>query len=216
MRIVIAGCGRVGSDLARSLADGGHDVSVIDQTEAAVEQLGSTFNGSTHVGVAYDVDVQESAGIKYADVFVAVTNSDNANLMSVQVAETVFEVPKAIARLDDPSREDAYRALNVSYVAGSKLVANVIYQQIVEHEFAYHLTFGGGDVEIVEMTLGPEAEGVSVAELEMADRFRVAAVRRDGTTHIPDPEFDLQDGDFVVAAARKGTSSKLRRYLEAD
>ena len=105
MRIVIAGSGRVGGDLAHELADHGHDVSVVDHSKTALEELGTTFNGSVHLGLAYVVGVLKEAGIEYADAFVAVTDSDNANLMAVQLAKAVFMVPKTIARLDDPSRE---------------------------------------------------------------------------------------------------------------
>jgi K+ transport systems, NAD-binding component len=204
MRIVIAGCGRVGSDLATILGEEGHDVSIVDRDEASFRRLGGTFNGTTHVGFAYDVRVLREAGIEFADVFVAVTSADNANLMSVQVARSVFGVPRTIARLDDPARADAYRALDIRYVPASQLVSRVIYERVVEAEFDYHVTFPAGDVEIVDMVLGPEVAGMTVADLEVANTLRVAAVRRRSRTIIPDGEFALHEGDLVVAAARHG------------
>ena len=216
MRIVIAGSGRVGGDLAHELADHGHDVSVVDYSRSALEELGTTFNGSVHLGLAYDVGVLKEAGIEYADAFVAVTDSDNANLMAVQLAKEVFMVPKTIARLDDPNRERAYRELDVAYIPASKLIAKVVYEQVVEEEFRFHVTFEDGETEIVDMRLGPAAEDLTVADLEIEDRFRVAAVRRAGTTHIPDQEFHLKEGDLVVAAARKGVVNKIRRYLVTE
>ena len=123
---MIAGCGRVGGDLARRLADAGHDVSVIDDRPGVFKQLGSTFNGTMHEGLGYDVRVLREAGIEFADAFVAVTNQDNANVMAVQVAKQVFGVPRTIARLDDPMRADSYQALDIEYVAGARLTASVI------------------------------------------------------------------------------------------
>lgn len=216
MRIVIAGSGRVGSDLAHGLADRGHDVSVVDISRTALESLGTTFNGSVHLGLAYDVGVLREAGIEYAEAFVAVTDSDNANLMAVQLAKEVFMVPKTIARLDDPSRERAYRALDVDYIPASKLISKVVYEQLIEQEFRIHVTFEGGEIEIVDILLGPEASELTVGELEVEDRLRVAAVRRADRTFIPDNDFHLQAGDVVVAAARQGVSSKVRRYLAED
>lgn len=213
MRVVIAGCGRVGSDLALTLAEEGHDVSVIDSRPGVFDRLGSTFNGTTYEGLGYDVRVLKEAGIEFADAFVAATDSDNANAMAVQVAKRVFGVPKTIARLDDPAREDAYRALDVQFVPGAKLTSKVIHEQIVREEFSYHVTFSGGDVEIVEMTIGPEGTGVSVAALEVSDALRVAAVYRRHRTLIPDPGFILAEGDLVVAAARSGARKKIRRFL---
>ena len=213
MRIVIAGCGRVGSDLAVTLSEEGHDVSVIDNLSGVFDRLGSTFNGTTHEGLGYDVRVLREAGIEFADAFVAATDSDNANAMAVQVAKRVFGVPKTIARLDDPAREEAYRALDVQFVPGAKLTSKVIHEQIVREEFSYHVTFSGGDVEVVEMIIGPEGAGLPVADLEISDDLRVAAVYRGQRTIIPDDDFALAEGDLVVAAARTGARKKIRHFL---
>ncbi len=213
MRIVIAGCGRVGSDLAVALAEEAHDVSVVDLEAARFAALGGTFNGTTHEGSAYDVRTLRDAGIEFADAFVAVTNNDNANVMAVQVARSVFGIEKTIARLDDPHRADAYRALNVRYVAASQLVSRVIHEQIIEQEFDYHVTFSGGDVEVVEMTLRGDIDGLTVDGLELDDGLRIAAVRRDGRTFIPDGAFKLEPGDLVVAAARHGSRARISRFL---
>ncbi len=213
MRIVIAGCGRVGSDLALTLADEGHDVSVIDNQPAVFARLGSTFNGTTHVGLAYDVRVLRDAGIEFADAFIAATNSDNGNAMAVQVAERVFGVPTTIARLDDPAREEAYRALNVRFVPGAKLTSKVMHEQIVREEFSYHVTFPAGDVEIVEMTIGDNGAGLPVSAFELEDDLRVAAVYRGHRTIIPGDDFTFAPGDLVVAAARSGARKKIGKYL---
>lgn len=213
MRIVIAGCGRVGSDLAVTLAEEGHDVSVIDDRSDTFRRLGGTFNGTMHVGSAYDVRALRDAGIEFAHAFVAVTSSDNANMMAVQLARSVFGVTKTIARLDDPARVEAYRALDIRYVAAAKLTSRVVHEQLVEEEFDYHVTFPGGDVEVVDLVLDGAADGITVADLEVPDGLRVAAVRRRSRTIIPHPDFKLKAGDLVVAAARHGVRSRVLKYL---
>lgn len=213
MRIVIAGCGRVGSDLALTLSEEGHDVSIVDTRPEVFDRLGSTFNGTTHEGLGYDVELLREAGIELADAFVAATDSDNANAMAVQVAKRVFGVPKTIARLDDPAREEAYRALDVQFVPGAKLTSKVIHEQIVREEFSYHVTFAGGDVEIVEIIIGPDGSGIAVEELEVPGSLRVAAIYRDGRSVIPDDRFQLSEGDLVVAAAAAGARKKIRKYV---
>jgi len=213
VRIVIAGCGRVGSDLALTLSEEGHDVSVIDNRPGVFDRLGSTFNGTTFEGLGYDVRVLRDAGIELADAFIAATDSDNANAMAVQVAQRVFGVPKTIARLDDPAREEAYRALGVHFVPGAKLTSKVIHEQVVREEFSYHVTFSGGDVEIVEMTVGPDGAGLPVDVLQQPGELRVSAIHRGHRTLIPDDQFVLAEGDLVVAAARTGARKKIRRYL---
>ena len=206
----------MGSSLANDLADRGHDVTVIDKRQESLDQLGKSFNGSTIRGNGYDVDTLKRAGIEDADVFVAVTDDDNANLMAVQVAKVVYGVDRAIARLYEPSREESYRALDVQYVTGTRLVSNVVLELIVDPEFQYHLTFAAGDVEIVEMRMGGQAEGLTVDELETPGALRVAAVQRQGRTMIPEEGFLLRDGDLVVGAARRGAASKVRQYLREE
>jgi trk/ktr system potassium uptake protein len=212
--IVIAGCGRVGSNLAMTLSDEGHDVSVVDEDPKKIETLGASFNGRTQVGLAYDVQTLRMADIEFADAFVAVTSNDNANVMAVQVAKNVFGVRKTIARMDDPARADVYRALDVQYVLGAHLVSRVIHEQLVERGFNIHISFGSGDIEIVEMRLGASAEGVTVREFQGRDGVRVSVIERNGTTFIPEPETQLKSGDLVVAAAKLGMADRIHDYLE--
>ncbi|MFA5338299.1 MAG: NAD-binding protein [Candidatus Omnitrophota bacterium] len=98
MYVIIVGCGRVGSELAKLLSNEGHDVVVIDKSPSSFDRLGGTFNGITLVGNGFDQDLLKSAGIEKADAFCTVTNGDNTNLISAQVAKKIFNVPKVIAR----------------------------------------------------------------------------------------------------------------------
>lgn len=215
MRVVIAGCGRTGREVALALVEHGDDVSVVDdRPEVFRLLLGRDFDGTTHVGLAYDVATLREAGLGDADAFLALTDSDNVNLMAAQVAKRVFEVPLAIARLDDPAREPSYRALGVSFVAGAKLVAEVVVERVHEPDFAYHLTFPTSTVQVVEMVLGEDAEGITVDDLEVEGSLRVAAVRRSGVVTIPTGETVLHPGDLVVAAAARGVAAKIRHYLD--
>lgn len=210
---MIAGSGRVGRQVALLLAEAGEDVSVIDERPEAETELGTSFNGTFHVGVAFDVDALRAAGIEDADAFVAVTNSDNINLMAVQVAKSVFNVPRAIARLDDPNRERSYRALDVDFVAGAHLAAQVIAERLREPDFAYHVTFPTGDVQILEMVVGRHAAGLSVRALEREGGFRVAAVRRGDAVAVATSDLELERGDIVVAAVKQGSEASIRALL---
>lgn len=216
MLIVIAGCGRVGFDLAVTLSEEGHDVSVIDENPAKLDALGASFNGRTQIGLAYDVRTLRAADIEFADAFVSVTSNDNANVMAVQVAKEVFGVPKTIARMDDPARADVYRALDVQYVLGAHLVSRVIHEQLLAGGFDVHIAFDRGDVEIVEMRLGEGAEGISVRDFQVSDGLRVSAIERNGDTFIPSGETVLHQGDLVVAAARRGVAKRIADFLDED
>jgi len=214
MHIVIAGIGRVGSELARKTSLDGHDVVAIDKETAAFDRLGSDFNGETVVGEAFDISVLRQAGIEVADVFLAVTSSDNVNLMATEVVRRIFKTPRAIARLYDPARQSSYHALGIDYITGTQLIANVIYEQAISESFSFHVTFPEGDVEIIDFTLGRAANGMSLAELEIRNKLRVAAVHRNGETFIPGRRFVLAEGDLIVAAARDGVQSRYEHLLD--
>jgi trk system potassium uptake protein TrkA len=214
VRIVIAGCGRVGSDLALSLSDSGHDVSVIDNDAEAFRRLGSAFNGTTHDGQAYDIRVLRDAGIEFAHAFAAVTSFDNVNLMAVQIANQVFGVPKTVARLDDPRRTDAYRALNIRHVTAGKLISRAVREQILEGEYQSHLAFLGENVELMEMLMSADADGITVHDLEISGRLRVAAVRRGLEVIVATRRLVLEEDDIVIAAAEEGVRRKISRYCK--
>ncbi len=216
MHVVIAGCGRVGSSLAHVLIEDGHDVTVVDRNPRALESLGKSFDGAVVEGTAYDVDVLRMAGLQAEDVLVASTGSDNANLMAVEIARRVFNVERAIARLYDPSRERAYRALGIQYVTATKLITNILREQIIDEEFVYHVAFDDGDVEVVEFVLNKEADGLRVDDIEVRNKLRVAAVRRGPDTFVPSRRFVLQAGDLVVASAREGVKRRIDRFIEQD
>ncbi len=130
MNVVVVGCGRVGSQLATMLSIEGHNVTVIDKSDDAFRRLGGTFNGVTIVGLGFDEEILEEAGIRDADAFAAVTNLDNTNLMAAEVARKIFEVPHVVARLYNPARERTYQQLGLDYVCGTTLVAEVLVDKI--------------------------------------------------------------------------------------
>lgn len=212
MHVIIGGCGRVGADLADRLSDDGHDVVVLDVSETAFDRIGSAFNGETVTADITDKDAMIQAGIEHADALVAVTDLDNANLMSVEIAKELFGVRKTVARLFNPQREESYRKIGVHYVSGTRLVAKAIMNELQAGTFPLHVGFEG-DVEVVEMRVHDGGHGVSVADLEAIGRVRVAAVERGARARIPSSDERLQTGDLVVAAVGRGAHKKLRRLV---
>lgn len=126
MRVVILGCGRVGAYLAGMLAEAGHQVTVIDKNSLAFNRLGADFPGRTVVGTGIDEDVLRRAGIEQADAFVAVTNGDNTNMMSAQIAREIFGVKRVICRVYDPLRGELYRTLGLETICSTTWAANRI------------------------------------------------------------------------------------------
>ncbi len=126
MYIIIAGCRKVGSNLARTLAEEGHDVVVVDSDEKDFELLGSGFNGMTLAGMPIDEDVLRSAGIEKADALAAVTDDDNMNVMISQVARGIFHVPNVVTRIYDPEREKVFRSMGLRTLCPTMLAVERI------------------------------------------------------------------------------------------
>ena len=126
MRTVIVGCGRVGAMLATMLDDGGHQVTILDISTAAFDRLPSTFKGSALRGDGTDEDTLERAGAADADLFLAMTEGDNRNIMAAQLATEAFRVAQVIAKINDPLRAQAYSELGVSTICRTDLMASAI------------------------------------------------------------------------------------------
>jgi trk system potassium uptake protein len=131
VKIVILGCGRVGSTLATMLDRAGHTVSIIDYTSDAFQRLSPDFGGETILGNGVDEEVLVRAGIKEADAFVAVTNGDNRNIMSSQIAKEIFRVKKVMCRIYDPIREEIYHELGLETISPTKVGAQMFFDAIV-------------------------------------------------------------------------------------
>ena len=116
MRAVIVGCSRLGARLASVLDKRGHTVSIIDLDSLAFRRLADSFGGDTVIGTGIDEDVLISAGIRQADLFIAVTNGDNRNIMAAQLAKHAFEVKRVMCRIYDPVRADTYRKLGITAI----------------------------------------------------------------------------------------------------
>lgn len=110
MRIIIIGCGRVGSRIALELSQNGNEVSVVDRNPLAFDKLLGAFNGNMIVGTGIDEDTLISAGIENAHSVISVTKGDNTNIMVGQIAKFLFKVPNVIVRTSDPKNKEFYES----------------------------------------------------------------------------------------------------------
>jgi trk system potassium uptake protein len=128
VKIVIVGCGRVGSTLARQMADEGNEVSIVDESLSSFARLGEDFGGQMVVGSGIDEEVLRRAGIEGADCFASVTNGDNRNIMAAQIAKEVFHVGRVITRIYDPIRAEVYRELGLETVCPTTIGAALLHE----------------------------------------------------------------------------------------
>jgi trk system potassium uptake protein TrkA len=132
MKIIIMGCGRVGARLASLLDEDGHDVTVLDIDTYSFRRLPASFGGTALFGNGIDEEALKKAGIEEADIFVAMTQGDNRNVMSCQIAKHVFNVPRVLCRIYDPLREEMYSALGLETLSPTKVFAQLFREKIEE------------------------------------------------------------------------------------
>ena len=131
MKIVILGNGRFGSYLANRLDEAGQNVIVIDRTIDNFNRLSSGFRGKTVIGNGVDEDTLKRADIEEADVFIAVTNGDNRNIMAAQLAKEIFHVNKVICGIRDPERAELYKSLGLEVISATDFTSTRIYDRLL-------------------------------------------------------------------------------------
>ena len=130
MYIIVVGCSRVGVTIAQSLESEGHSVVVVDRSRENLQKLGRSFSGITVVGSGFAPEVLKEAGIGRADVLLAVTDSDNANIVCAQVAKKLFNLERVFARIYDPARAATYQKMGVEIISETQLVVNALKEKV--------------------------------------------------------------------------------------
>ncbi len=130
MKVVIMGCGRVGAQLATLLDNEGHTVAVLDTDAYSFRRLPSDFNGIALLGNGIDEEALKRAGIEEADIFVALTQGDNRNVMAAQIAKHIFNVPRVMCRIYDPLRQELYSTLGLETISPTKVFAQLFKEKV--------------------------------------------------------------------------------------
>jgi len=209
MHVIIVGCGRVGAELAKLLVGEGHNVVIVDRNPSSFERLGGTFNGLTVVGNGFDLSLLKEAGIEKADAFCSLTNGDNTNLVSAQVAKRIFNVPKVIARVYDPQRARIYSALGMDIISGTILFAAMVRDKIIESRFSSYL-IETKELGVIEIEVKNDLVGKSVQQINVRGEFLVTAVRRLEGVFIPYPETVLMGKDTLMAVVKVASLKKIK------
>ncbi len=130
MKVVIMGSGRVGARLAGLLDADGHNVTVLDNDTYSFRRLPPEFSGTALLGNGIDQEVLKKAGIEEADVFVALTQGDNRNVMAAQIAKHIFNVPRVVCRIYDPLRRELYDTLGLEAFSPTAIFAQMLKEEL--------------------------------------------------------------------------------------
>ncbi|HET9674510.1 MAG TPA: TrkA family potassium uptake protein [Gaiellaceae bacterium] len=217
MFVVVAGGGKVGSNVARTLLKRGHEVTLVEQRPDRYEQLEREFEHQVQVGDATELFVLERAGIaRPADIVIAVTGDDEDNLVIGQLAKEKYGVERVIARVNDPRNQSLFDLLGIRQtVSAMQMVLGLIEHEVPEHELVHLLELRKENLEIVEVEIekGAACAGKRVEELSLPQGARLISVMRDGTAEIAVGATKLEPGDQVLAILEPGKEDDLRKLM---
>lgn len=213
MHVVVVGCGRVGSGLARILEERGHTVAIIDKQPKAFRRLPEGFAGRTIEGVGFDRDHLRAAGIEEASALAAVTNGDNSNIMVARTAREVFGVERVIARIYDSRRAAIYEKLGIPTIATVAWTTDRVLRRILPDAPATEWTDPSATVILVERAVAPSWAGRRLADLDVEGLSRVAAIARLGVGQVPTPDLVTQEGDVVYVMVPSERLADLDEHL---
>jgi trk system potassium uptake protein TrkA len=217
VHVIIVGCGRVGSELAVSLASASHEVVVVDKTAGAFRRLPDGWPGRTVVGLGFDRDTLAEAAVGDTDALAAVTSGDNSNILTARVAREHYEVPNVVARIYDPRRAELYQRLGIPTVATVTWTVDQVVRRLFPERAVTEWTDPSGQILLVERALPRRWVGRSLDHLLTTDRLRLVSVRRSSGPSLARPGMIGQEGDLLYLAVQKeALDAVTEQFAEAD
>jgi trk system potassium uptake protein len=222
MKIIIAGAGAVGSHLAKMLSNTNHDITVIDNDQGRLKNVGALFDILTLEGNASSMGILKEAKIKKADLFIAVTQSESVNIASCILASELG-ASKTIARIDNqeylfPANRDLLQKMGINYMIYPEMIAAREIVGLLSHTgMSDVVDFSGGRLHLYAFKLDEKAPILNKSLIEVTDvdeilEYRAVAITREGKTIIPRGHDIFLEGDLVYVITNKGGVNNLLRY----
>lgn len=216
MYVILAGGGKVGYYLTKTLIDEGHEVLLIEKNRGKAADLAEELGEVVAAGDACEVRTMSEIGMERADVVVAVTGDDEDNLVVCQMAKRRFHVPRTIARVNNPKNEDIFQRLGIdATVSSTRIIFNLIEQQIETDEVIPIAALERGNIEIVEIDLGPNSPvvGKKIPSVTMPQEAVIISIVRDEHAILPNLDVELKEGDSVIALVTADKEAELRNVF---
>jgi trk system potassium uptake protein len=217
MFVLVAGGGKVGSNLARTLIREGHEVTLIEQRGERYGQLEVELEHQVHKGDATELFTLERAGIERPpDIVVAVTGDDEDNVVICQLARDRYGVGNVIARVNDPRNQPYFDLLGIApTVSATAAIMGLIEHEVPQHGLIHLLELRKENLVIDEITVGEKAAcaGKEIREVAFPEGSRVISVVRAGKAEVPDASLRLESGDSVLVILEPGKEDELRKVL---
>ena len=217
MYVVVAGGGKVGANLTRSLIAMGHEVTLIEQRRDRFERLEEELEHQVQHGDATEMWVLERAGLaRPPDIVIAATGDDEDNIVICQLARERYGVPKTIARVNDPRNQPHFDLLGIAPTVCATLnLLALVEHEVPEHGLVHLLDLRREDLAVVEVQIEPDSPsvGARIADLRLPEGAQVISVVRSGQARLGDGALRLEPGDQVLAVLKRGVEEEVRRAL---
>lgn len=214
--IVISGGGKVGSFLARQLSEKGHTVVVIEKNEGVCEKLATSCQAMVINGDACDYRFQEEARVDKADVFAAVTGEDDDNLVACQLARTSFDVPRTVARVNNPKNERIFNLMGIDAISSTTVIGHLIEEETTVGDVITLHVMKKGEFAIVEVDILDRGGSVTrkpIKDLGLPEGCVLVSIIRGDEVAIPRGGDTLQPGDSVIAVTSVEKEQQLKKIL---
>jgi trk system potassium uptake protein len=213
MYVIVAGGGRIGYYLTKGLLSAGHEVVLIEKDKSRAAVLFDYLGETVVRGDACEVRTMKQYGMERADVVAATTGDDEDNLVICQMAKQRFGVPRTIARVNNPENEEIFQRLGIDQtVSSTKIIFNLIEQQIETDQLVPIAALKRGNIEIVEIDLGSDSPvlGKEIGEIRLPANTLIISIVRDDHALIPHVNTELERSDSVIALVESEHESALR------
>ncbi|TAK20976.1 MAG: TrkA family potassium uptake protein [Chloroflexota bacterium] len=218
MYVVVAGGGKVGYYLARSLLDEGHEVLILERDKQRADSIADDLGSIVLRGDACEASTLADAGASRADVVVAVTGDDEDNLVICQLAKKKFNAGRTVARINNPKNRQIFNLLGVdAAISSTEIILTQIREEMPSHALLHLVRLRSRDLELVDATIGSGSPliGHPISQAGLPMDSRVLLILRDGDAVIPTPQTEFRERDEVVALCRLAGEAALRQALGA-
>lgn len=218
MRIVIVGGGKLGHQIARNMLDRKYIVKLIEKDKLKCLRLANELDAEVINGDGTEIEVLEAAGTKNADCFIAVTGSDQDNLVACQLAKKEFHARKVITRANDPRNLEALRTLGSGIaVSSTEIITNLIEQEVDFAQVHLLATLNKGKAAICTITLPPDSalDGVSLKDVTLPQGSLIISLLRGDDMVVPNGLTKIHSEDEIVAICEVGSQKELLKVLAA-
>lgn len=216
MYVVIAGGGKIGSYLTKTMIDNNHDVAIIEKDESVCEFLSEFIEGRFLLinGDCCELSILQDAGINRADVFVASTGQDETNLVACELADQLYDVPRVIARVNSPRNLRIFRELGIECVSTTNLIGSLILEEALHGSVSITSTLTHGDIILSEYSIPHKkslsGEGVKLGDIELPEGARWVAVETEEGPEIGNDDYVLFPGDQVIVVSDRSLIPQVR------